>query len=132
MATAHLVLAEDDRAVRESVTRALELEGRPDGVVELFDFVLEMQSGDRSITQMLSRADIDWFEELSARTVRAFDPLLEAGKAAGLVRADVEVLDIMLAFPMAAGVIADPHTAGHAENIARARVLLHRALFTRG
>jgi two-component system response regulator MprA len=27
MATAHLVLAEDDRAVRESVTRALELEG---------------------------------------------------------------------------------------------------------
>ena len=27
MATAHLVIAEDDRAVRESVTRALELEG---------------------------------------------------------------------------------------------------------
>lgn len=111
--------------------RASELAGRSDGAIVLFDFVLDMQEGDRSIVQMLSRADIHWFQGLSVRTARAFEPLIEAGRRAGLVREDVTVADFMLAFPMSSGVLMDPLPEGHASHTARMRVLLHRALFTR-
>jgi len=46
MATAHLVIAEDDRAVRESVTRALELEGYDVTAVADGAAALEVASGD--------------------------------------------------------------------------------------
>ena len=111
-------------------SRALELADRPDGILELFDFVLDMQVDDRSIVQMLSRADIHWFESLSKRTARAFDPLLAARVRAGVVAAGVVVSVVLLAFPMAGGVLADPAPEGHDSDIQRMRVLLRRALFT--
>jgi two-component system response regulator MprA len=46
MGTAHLVIAEDDRAVRESVTRALELEGYDVTAVADGAAALETASGD--------------------------------------------------------------------------------------
>ena len=115
------------------VQRAAELAGHERGVVELLDFVLELHSADRSLSRMLWSADIHWFEALSARTEAAFAPLLDAGVRQGLVRPGVTVDDIMLCFPMAAGVVADRGTDGQSDagdRMRRMRRMLHRALFT--
>lgn len=110
--------------------RAEDLRGRPDGAVVLFDMVFEMQLGDRSLTRVLAGADIAWFIELSARTAAAFAPLIERGREAGLVWPGVIVDDVMLAFSMAGGAMAENSIAGREHLNERLRGLLHRALFT--
>jgi AcrR family transcriptional regulator len=119
---------EDNVALIEK--RSMELRDAPDGVVQLLDFVLAMQSQDRSLSRMLSSADIHWFEELSARTAAAFEPLLSQARQEGIVHPGVEVEDILLAFPMAGGAMADVVPAGSAGRYDRLRLMLHRALFT--
>jgi AcrR family transcriptional regulator len=110
---------------------SLELRGRDDGVVELFDFVLGMQAEHRSLTRILSAANIEWFTALSERTVAAFVPLVERARRAGVVHPGVEVEDVMLAFSMAGGAFADNALSGRPEIEGRLREMLHRALFTR-
>ena len=112
------------------VARAADLVGDDGGVIHLLDFVLDLHTEDKSLARMLWNADIHWFEALSARTEAAFAPLLEAGLRSGVVRAGVTVDDIMLTFPMAAGVLADPRGESHPDRRRRMRWLLHRALFT--
>ncbi|MGY0063843.1 TetR/AcrR family transcriptional regulator [Streptomyces sp. LZ34] len=118
----------------DNVTRieqhAIELGERPDGIVRLLDFVLDMQRDNRSLARALSGADLDWLTGLSTRTVAAFQPHLERGRRAGLVHPAVEVQDVMLAFPMAAGVMADNDDAHRGRMDHRVRAMLHRALFT--
>ena len=109
---------------------AAELADRDDGVVELFDFVLAMQSEHRSLTRILSAADVEWFAALGERTRAAFVPLVDRAAAAGAVHEGVGVDDVMLAFSMAGGAFAD-HGEGHPEVGDRLRAMLHRALFTR-
>jgi AcrR family transcriptional regulator len=110
--------------------RAAELAGRDDGVVELFDYVLAMQAGHRSLTRILSAADVAWFAALGERTRAAFVPLVERAAAAGVVHEGVGADDVMLAFSMAGGAFAD-HGEGHADLGDRLRVMLHRALFVK-
>jgi hypothetical protein len=60
----------------------------------------------------------------------AFAPLIERGRAAGVVQPDVDTADVLLALSMAAAGIADRAAAGDEHPDARVRRLLHRALFT--
>ncbi|MCZ4515843.1 hypothetical protein O3Q52_48620 [Streptomyces sp. ActVer] len=62
----------------------------------------------------------------------AFRPHLERGREAGLVHPDVDVEDLMLAFPMAAGAMADNDVVHREQTNARVRAMLHRALFIDG
>ena len=102
----------------------------PDGVVTLFDHVLTAQLKDRSLAHVLAGADIAWFTGLSARTVAAFQPLLEHGHRAGIVRPAVDVDDVMLAFSMASGAMIDHARGGRELKTDRLRTMLHQALFT--
>jgi AcrR family transcriptional regulator len=119
---------EDNVALIER--RADELRGRADGALVLFDLVLEMQQSDRSLTRVLAGAEITWFTGLSARTAAAFEPLVEEGRDAGLVWPGVDVDDVMLAFSMAGGAMAENSVTGREELNERLHGLLHRALFT--
>lgn len=112
--------------------QAAALGERPDGIVRLLDFVLDMQRDNRSLAHVLSGADLEWLTGLSARTVAAFRPHLERGREAGLVHPDVDVQDLMLAFPMAAGAMADNDVVHREQLNARVRAMLHRALFIDG
>jgi len=111
--------------------RAVELSARDDGVVELFDFVLAMQVEHRSLTRILSAANVEWFAGLAKRTRAAFLPLVERGGAAGVMQAGVDVEDVMLAFSMVGGALDDYAVSGTAEVDDRLRAMLHRALFSR-
>jgi len=111
--------------------RSAELRDADDGVVTLLDFVLEQQQRDRGLSWLLSAADITWLTALSARTIAAFEPLLDRACTAGIVHPGISVDDVMLAFPMAAGVMADSDLAGREQSGDRVRAMLHRALFAR-
>ncbi|MEW1719147.1 helix-turn-helix domain-containing protein [Streptomyces sp. NPDC093109] len=119
----------DDNVVRIE-EHAAELGDRPDAVVRLLDFVLDMQRDNRTLAHILSGADVSWLTRLSTRTVAAFRPHFERGLTTGLVRPDVEIEDLMLTFPMAAGAMADNDVVHREELNDRIRAMLHRALFT--
>jgi AcrR family transcriptional regulator len=110
--------------------RSAELGDRADGIVQLFDFVLTMQRDNRSLVRVLSGTHLAWLTGLSNRTMAAFEPHLERGRQAGIVRPDVGIQDVMLAFPMAAGVMADNEATRHEQTTDRVRAMLHRALFS--
>ncbi|ROO87536.1 TetR family transcriptional regulator [Actinocorallia herbida] len=109
--------------------RAAELTGRPSAVVQLFDFVLDLQFAHGGIAHMLSQAGASWFSSLAGRTAAAFVPLLEAGRAEGVVRPDVFVCDVILAYQMAEGAMHDAEGDAGEENRKRIRAMLHRSLF---
>jgi AcrR family transcriptional regulator len=109
---------------------AADLGDRPDGIVRLLDFVLDQQRDNRSLARVMSGADLAWLSGLSARTMAAFHPHLERGRRAGIVHPTVDIQDVMLAFPMAAGVMADSEATDRDQMTDRVRPLLHRALFS--
>lgn len=117
--------------VLEIERRADELAGRSDGIIALFDFVFDQQRADRGLVQLLAGTDVAQLLPLSRRTIAAFIPLLEAGYRAGVVHPDVEIDDVMMAFPMAAGGIADAARVGESRD-ERVRSMLHRALWASG
>lgn len=108
--------------------RARELGDHPDGIVQLFDFVLDMQVENRSFAAVLADADIDWFTALAERTEAAFGSLLDRGRQSGIVHPSVGVEDIMLTVSMA-GTIAESDAADRTHQFRLGRTLLHRALF---
>jgi AcrR family transcriptional regulator len=55
--------------------------------------------------------------------------LLERGRTAGIVHPVVGIDDVMMAFPMAAGVLSDREVPGREVSVDRMRGMLHRALF---
>ncbi|MFK0156587.1 TetR/AcrR family transcriptional regulator [Streptomyces sp. NPDC090499] len=110
--------------------RSADLGDRADGIVQLFDFVLAMQRDNRSLARVLSGANLAWLTGLSNRTMAAFEPHLERGRQAGIVRPGVGIQDVMLAFPMAAGVMADDEASQRELMTDRVRAMLHRALFS--
>ncbi|SEH02201.1 regulatory protein, tetR family [Nonomuraea solani] len=106
------------------------LREQPDGAVKLFDFVLDMQLDNRGLAQVLSSADLEWFIEHARRIAASFEPLLDRGRAAGIVQPVVDVDDLMLAISMGEGAVAyDPAQRDNRHK--RVREMLHRALFTR-
>ncbi|GAA2575531.1 TetR/AcrR family transcriptional regulator [Winogradskya consettensis] len=111
--------------------RSAELLDTDDGIVTLFDYVLDQQRQNRGFARLLSATDLTWLTALSERTIAAFAPLLERGRAAGIVHPETGVSDVMLAFPMAEGAMADSDMAGRESAADGVRAMLHRALFTR-
>lgn len=119
----------------ENVTRlearAEELENLDDGVIVLLSEVIRAQRDNRALALLFSVAEVPWLTDLSARTEAAFAPLLARGLRAGLVHPGVEMRDLMMAFPMVAGVLSDIGVtdADRDELVERAVVLVKRALF---
>ncbi|MFC8667977.1 hypothetical protein [Streptomyces sp. NPDC057199] len=97
--------------------------------MRLLDFVLDVQRDNRSLAHVLSGADLSRLTGLSARTVAAFRPHLERGREAGLVHSDVDVEDLMPAFPTAAGALVDNDVVHREQLNDRVRAMLQRALF---
>jgi hypothetical protein len=62
--------------------------------------------------------------------MRAFEPLIQRGRRAEIVHPHVGSDDVMMAFPMAAGVLNDRGVPGRELPRDRLRGMLHRALFT--
>ncbi|WP_176444440.1 TetR/AcrR family transcriptional regulator [Rhodococcoides kyotonense] len=107
---------------------ASDLAGRPDGIIKLFEDVLDMIIDERSFVHVLSGADIEWFTALSRRTAAAFESLLAAGRSAGLVVDGVGAEDLMIALHMARP-LAERVEGDAAESVRIGRAILHRALF---
>lgn len=110
-------------------TKAAELSSDPNGIVELYDFVLGQQEQDRSLVRMLSTANIDWFTALSTRTSAAFEPLFERARDAGIIHPGVQLEDLMISFGMHSGALNDIRESGQAHLVNRVQEMLHRALF---
>ncbi|WP_406138925.1 TetR/AcrR family transcriptional regulator [Streptomyces sp. NBC_01089] len=110
--------------------RAAALRDHPRGAMELFDFVLDMLEHDRGLVHVLAGADIAWFTGLASRTTDAFAAVLEHGRASGTVHPGVVADDVLTAIRMAEAAMppADSPESGHRSR--RARVMLHRTLFT--
>lgn len=124
-----LTVYEDNVAQIED--RAALLRDRQDGVVALLDFVLGMLQDYRNLAPLISAPKTSGvLAALAARTEAAFAPLIERGRAAGVVQPDVDTADVLLALSMADAGIADRAAAGDEHPHARVRRLLHRALFT--
>lgn len=115
--------------LKEIEDEAHRLEGSPGGVRSLFDFVFDLQTRDQGFAHLLRGRDLDWFTDLSDRTAAAFAPLVTAGHSQGIIHPNVDVLDFLIAFPMASGVHSDAEAWGKAEAVERVRAMLHRALF---
>ncbi|MGN9845855.1 TetR/AcrR family transcriptional regulator [Nonomuraea sp. H19] len=111
--------------------RAAALREQPDGAVKLFDFVLDMQLDNRGLAQVLSNADLQWFMEHFRRIAACFEPLLDHGRAAGIVHPVVDIDDLMLAISMGEGAITTNDAAQRDNRHKRVREMLHRALFAR-
>jgi AcrR family transcriptional regulator len=103
---------------------------QPDGILEVFDAMLDMHLADRSLQRVLASVDIAWFTALSQRTAKALEPLVDRGRQAGIVHVDVDVEDVLTTFAMASGALADSRDPGNEDVIRRVRRLLHRGLFT--
>ncbi|MEV0234031.1 hypothetical protein [Nonomuraea sp. NPDC050786] len=69
--------------------------------------------------------------EHSRRIAACFEPLLDHGRAAGIVHPVVEVDDLMLAISMGEAAVNTKDTAQRDSRHKRVRDMLHRALFTR-
>jgi AcrR family transcriptional regulator len=121
-------VSEDNVALIEA--QAAVLRDRPDGIVGLVDFVLDLQDKNRSLTHVLIRSDADCVRTLTTRTATAFAPLVARGKQAGLVRPDVEVEDVMIAFAMADGAMAHNEVTTLQRTPERIRAMIHRTIFT--
>ncbi|WP_433388627.1 TetR/AcrR family transcriptional regulator [Micromonospora sp. KLBMP9576] len=110
--------------------RAAELADRPAGVLDLFEFVLDMQLSNRSVGSVLSRADTALFANLAARTADAFRPLARAGSRAGVLRPGIELDDLLLAVLMAEVSVGETDPALRGREHTRRRTILRHGLFT--
>ncbi|GAB2956002.1 TetR/AcrR family transcriptional regulator [Micromonospora polyrhachis] len=124
-----LVATVYESAVELVEARARELADRSTGVVELFDFVLDLQRANRSLVRVLAGADISWFGSLAERTVTAFEVVLVRGRVGGVVHAGVGMAEIFLALQMAEGAMAQNERVSRERWDERIREMLHRALF---
>lgn len=104
--------------------------GREHGIVDLFDFVLDMMMDDRSLFHVVLNPEVEWYQELAGRMEAAFEPLVRAGMKAGVVREGTRVDDFRLAFGMAQAGTQRLSPARRKQSQRRIRRLLGAALFT--
>lgn len=117
-------------SILEIEQRAVELRHRPDGIVVLFDLVLDAQSKNRGLANVLSGDELAWLSRMARRAEAAFEGLVASSRRSGVLQPDVSARDLMLAFAMAGGAFADDDLAGRDRAGDRVRTLLHRALFS--
>ncbi|GII62218.1 TetR family transcriptional regulator [Sphaerisporangium krabiense] len=110
--------------------RAAELAGSPYGVIDLFEFLLDLQASSGSITPVLSRSDAAVFAGLTERTAAAFQPLVEEGVRSGVLRPGIELHDLLLAILMGDMSAGGADSELRAEQHMRSRMILRRGLFT--
>jgi Bacterial regulatory proteins, tetR family. len=125
-----LAVAAYEDNVKAIESRAGELAGADDGIVQMVDYIVQMQRDNRALTPVLGSTDVAWLAELGQRTDRAVLPLFQHGVAAQIVHPDVTFRDLMLVFPMAAGALDDSDRTGRDLMFESVRTLIHRALFT--
>jgi AcrR family transcriptional regulator len=111
--------------------RARELAGALDGAVTLFHEVLSMQLENKGLAYLMSaHAESGWVAELSTRTAAAFTPLLDTGRAAGIVWREIGPADVLLTLHMADASLTASDGREPIEVKRRVHRMLHRALFT--
>ncbi|MGK9146096.1 TetR/AcrR family transcriptional regulator [Plantibacter flavus] len=118
-----------EESVARIEQRAEALRDEEAGIVGLLDFVLDMQQENQIFVGALSGEGLEWLEALSERTESSFTPLLERALRSGVVHPDTQLSDVMLAFPLFAGVLDVPRRAARERQLRDARALIHRALF---
>lgn len=116
--------------VEEIEARALELAVLDDGALRLFDLVLDIQLHTPWLARMAMREQGHELGTLSDRTRAAFAPLMARAQEAGLAHPGTTAADVLLALPMMTAAIAVQGHSGGADELRRARQLLHRGLFT--
>ena len=118
---------EDNVLLHEDQARSVL--GQPDGVVTLYNQVLESAVRHRGFTRILTGNDTEWFAGLSARVVAQFTLLMDDGRAAGIVRPGISVEDIMITFQMVDNAVADQSAGEVLKSYDRIARLLRSALF---
>jgi AcrR family transcriptional regulator len=79
---------------------------------------------------LVTLSDFPALGDLARRTAAAFEPLLDRGRAAGVVHPAVTTRHLMLALPMAMSALAVTRGEEGDEVGAETREILHRGLFT--
>lgn len=125
-ALAAAVLAENVESIE---VRAQELADQPDGIVQLFHHVLDIQAGSPWLAQMVGAGRSRELSRLADRTRAAFDALLDGGRGQHCLRSGVTSEEALLALPMAMAALAVQRESGEEGIDARARRMLHRSLF---
>lgn len=116
--------------VADIEARAAAVSDADDGVVELFHHVLDVQVGSPMLALLIARGDSPELADLARRTEAAFGPLLDRGRAAGVVHPGVTTRHVMLALPMAMSALAVEGRAADDPRGRDVRQILHRGLFT--
>jgi AcrR family transcriptional regulator len=125
-ALASAVLEENVADIEAS---AAALADADDGVVELFHRTLDVQIRLPSFA-LVALSDSPALGALARRTAAAFEPLLDRGRAAGVVHPAVTTRHLMLALPMAMSALAVARRDEGLEVGTETREILHRGLFT--
>lgn len=103
--------------------------GRPDGIVLLFNRMLNTVTVYSGITRVMLQTVQSRDAGYGARALANFTLLLEDGRAAGLVRPGIGPTEIMEALHMADSAIADDLARGRKPPVDRIGALLRTALF---
>lgn len=124
-----LAAAVYDENIARIEARAGELGDSAAGIVQLFDFILDAQLESRSVAPVLSRSDEAHFADLVARTAAVLRPLVDVGQARGVLRAGVELEDVLIGIEMAEVAVMDSDPVARRQHHARSRRILHAGLF---
>lgn len=125
-ALAAAVLRENVEAIE---ARARELDSQADGAARLFRHVLDVQSSTPWLAHMAARKQDRALGQLADRTKAAFAPLMAQARESGAAHPGVTAEDVLLALPMMMAALAVDRRSGGSDDLARARLILHRGLF---
>ncbi|MET8052638.1 MULTISPECIES: TetR/AcrR family transcriptional regulator [unclassified Streptosporangium] len=109
--------------------RARQLDGVVDGAVKLFHEILALQLEHKGLVYLGSRAEAGWVVDLSARTAAAFAPLLDLGRATGIVWREITEQDVLLALHMAGAAVTASDARDWPQVKDTVHGMLHRSLF---
>lgn len=116
--------------VEDIEARAAALAGVADGAEQLYHYLLDIQVEVPWLAQMAHQKNAHQLGDLADRTTAALEPLVARASNEGVLRGSTTAADILLTLPMAMAVLASDRKTGSRDGLARARLILHRGLFT--
>lgn len=116
--------------VEEIESRAQHLAEQPDGAEQLFHHVLDVQIDSPWLAHTVATNQGRELGQLAERTRSAFEPLVGRACEAGVAHPGTTAEDVLLAMPMMLASLAVDRHSGGVNDVARARIILHRGLFT--